>query len=41
MINDVVTSAAVVKNEEGQGGTKARRHITNEEGERQSMRTNN
>ena len=33
-----VTSAALVENEEGQGGTKARRHMANEEGERRSMR---
>jgi len=33
-----VTSAAVVENEEGKGGTKARRHMANEEGERRSMR---
>ena len=29
----------LVENEEGQGGTKARRHMANEEGERRSMRT--
>ena len=27
-----VTSAAVVENEEGKGGTKARRHMVNDEG---------
>jgi len=33
-----VTSVAVVENEEGKGGTKARRHMANEEGERRSIR---
>ncbi|KAH1148528.1 hypothetical protein GYH30_043247 [Glycine max] len=33
-----VTSATLEGNEEGKGGTKAKRHVANEKGERRSMR---
>jgi len=38
-VHILVTSATLEGNEERKGGTKARRHMENEEGERCSMRT--